>query len=328
MGKLLEVTDLKAGFRIDGEQFLALRGISFELSKGETLCIVGESGCGKSVTSLAIMDLLPVNGNVVGGSIKFKGQELLTLSTKERRSFRGNKIGMIFQEPMTALNPLLTIGYQLKEALKLHKCIKGKEASQKAIEYLEKVGIPEAKERLKQYPYQLSGGLRQRVMIAMVLCAEPDIIIADEPTTALDVTIQAQVLKLLEDLKKELNIGIILITHDMGVVAEVADRVCVLYAGEKCEEGTSYEIFNNPKHPYTKGLLASVPNIDSDSFNNNPIPGVFPTIQEEIDGCRFNTRCTKAFDKCFSRKNVLPIVQCAKDHYFICHLGAETNETK
>lgn len=327
MEKLLEVTDLKAGFRIDGHEYLALRGISFDLSYGETLCIVGESGCGKSVTSLAIMDLLPVNGRVVDGSIKFKGEELLALSKKERRAYRGSKIGMIFQEPMTALNPLLTIGYQLKEALKLHQNLFGQDASLKAIEYLDKVGIPEPETRLKQYSYQLSGGLRQRVMIAMVLCAEPDIIIADEPTTALDVTIQAQVLRLLEKLKEELNIGIILITHDMGVVAEVADRVCVLYAGNKCEEGTAAEIFNNPQHPYTKGLLASVPNIDSDTFENNPIPGVFPTIQEEIPGCRFNTRCTKAMDICF--KDIpLPINKIGDNHYYICHLGAEVDESK
>lgn len=327
MGKLLEVSDLKVGFRIDGKEYLALRGIDFDLSKGETLCIVGESGCGKSVTSLAIMDLLPVNGRVVDGSIKFKDQELTTLSKKKRRTYRGKKIGMIFQEPMTALNPLLTIGFQLKEALKLHKGLTGNEATEKAVEYLDKVGIPEPRARLKQYSYQLSGGLRQRVMIAMVLCAEPDIIIADEPTTALDVTIQAQVLKLLEELKNELEIGIILITHDMGVVAEVADRVCVLYAGNKCEEGTVEEIFKDPKHPYTKGLLASVPDIDSETFENNPIPGVFPTIQEEIDGCRFNTRCTRTKDACFTGKKI-PVVKCSSSHYYICHLGAEDYETK
>jgi oligopeptide/dipeptide ABC transporter ATP-binding protein len=328
MGKLLEVTDLKVGFRIDGKEYLALRGIDFNLNKGETLCIVGESGCGKSVTSLAIMDLLPVNGRVVDGKINFRGNELTALSKKKRREFRGDKIGMIFQEPMTALNPLLTIGFQLKEALKIHKGLTGNEATEKAIEYLEKVGIPEPRARLKQHSYQLSGGLRQRVMIAMVLCAEPDIIIADEPTTALDVTIQAQVLKLLEELKKELEIGIILITHDMGVVAEVADRVCVLYAGNKCEEGTVEEIFNNPKHPYTKGLLASVPDIDSETFENNPIPGVFPTIQEEIVGCRFNTRCPNAIDACYSAKSMVPVVKCSNSHYYICHLGAEVDESR
>ena len=328
MEKLLEVTDLKVGFKINGKEYLALRGIDFTLNKGETLCIVGESGCGKSVTSLAIMDLLPVNGRVVDGKIKFKGEELTTLPQKKRREFRGNKIGMIFQEPMTALNPLLTIGYQLKEALKLHQGLKGKAATEKAMEYLEKVGIPEPRARLKQYSYQLSGGLRQRVMIAMVLCAEPDIIIADEPTTALDVTIQAQVLKLLEELKEELEIGIILITHDMGVVAEVADRVCVLYAGNKCEEGTVEEIFTRPKHPYTKGLLASVPDIDAETFENNPIPGVFPMIQEEIEGCRFNTRCSNAIDACFKNQPLVPVVKCSSTHYYICHLGAEVDEAR
>jgi oligopeptide/dipeptide ABC transporter ATP-binding protein len=272
------------------------------------------------------MDLLPVNGRVVDGKIIFKGEELTTLPQKKRRAFRGNKIGMIFQEPMTALNPLLTIGFQLKEALKLHQGLKGKAATEKAMEYLEKVGIPEPRARLKQYSYQLSGGLRQRVMIAMVLCAEPDIIIADEPTTALDVTIQAQVLKLLEELKEELQIGIILITHDMGVVAEVADRVCVLYAGNKCEEGTVEEIFTKAKHPYTKGLLASVPDIDAETFENNPIPGVFPMIQEEIEGCRFNTRCPHAIDACYSSQPMVPVVKCSSTHYYICHLGAEVDE--
>lgn len=325
MEKLLEVRNLKTGFTIDAEEFLALRGVSFNLDHGETLCIVGESGCGKSVTALSIMDLLPINGRVVNGSIKFKGKELTTLSKKDRITYRGSKIGMIFQEPMTALNPLLTIGFQLKEALRLHKGLRGKKADNKALQYLEKVGIPEAETRLKQLPYQLSGGLRQRVMIAMVLCAEPNIIIADEPTTALDVTIQGQVLHLIEQLKIELNIGIILITHDMGVVAEVANRVCVLYAGNNCEEGLVKEIFENPQHPYTKGLLASVPNIDSDTFENNPIAGVFPTIQEEIVGCRFNTRCVKAMEVCFTDVE-MPVISISDTHNYCCHLGVRLDE--
>ena len=264
MEKVLEVNNLVATFTINKKEYEVLRDISFSINKNETLCVVGESGCGKSVTTLCIMDLLPNNGRVVSGSISLNGTDLTKLSKKERNSYRGKKMGMIFQEPMTALNPLLTIGYQLCENIMLHRGLDKKEAKKLAIEYLEKVGIAQAESRLKQYPFQLSGGLRQRVLIAMVLSAQPDLLIADEPTTALDVTIQKQVLTLLNDLKKEMSAGILFITHDLGVVAEIADRVIVLYSGRKVEEGSVAQIFKNPKHPYTIGLMNAVPNVDLD----------------------------------------------------------------
>ena len=315
--KVLEVKDLVATFRIDKKEYEVLRGISFDIEENETVCMVGESGCGKSVTTLAIMDLLPNNGRVVSGSIKLNGQELLGLSSKERNALRGKQMGMIFQEPMTALNPLLTIGRQMTEGLMLHRGLNKKEAYDLAVSYLEKVGIANPKDRMKQYPFQLSGGLRQRIMIAMVMAVQPSLLIADEPTTALDVTIQKQVLVLLNRLKKDVSTGVLFITHDLGVVAEIADRVIILYSGRKVEEGSIETIFSKPLHPYTIGLMNAVPNVDEDDFDIQPIPGTFPNITEEIGGCRFHPRCPYATDRC--RSEIPPELEIEPGHFVCCH---------
>ncbi|MBQ9858403.1 MAG: ABC transporter ATP-binding protein [Oscillospiraceae bacterium] len=315
--KVLEVKDLVTTFRIDKKEYEVLRGVSFDLHENETLCMVGESGCGKSVTTLAIMDLLPNNGRIVSGSIKLNGQELTEMSKKERNALRGKQMGMIFQEPMTALNPLLTIGRQMTESLMLHKGMSKKEAKQTAISYLEKVGIANPEDRLKQYPFQLSGGLRQRIMIAMVMAVQPSLLIADEPTTALDVTIQKQVLVLLNKLKKDVSTGVLFITHDLGVVAEIADRVIVLYSGRKVEEGTIEMIFAKPQHPYTIGLMNAVPNVELDDFDIQPIPGTFPNITEEIGGCRFHPRCPYATERC--KAEIPEEIEIEPGHFVCCH---------
>lgn len=323
MEKVLDVNHLHATFKINKKDYEVLHDISFSINRNETVCVVGESGCGKSVTTLCIMQLLPNNGKIQSGSIKLNDVELTSLNKKQIRNYRGSKMGMIFQEPMTALNPLLTIGYQMRETIMLHRHVNKKEANQIAIEYLTKVGIANPESRLKQYPFQLSGGLRQRILIAMVLSAKPDLLIADEPTTALDVTIQKQVLVLLNQLKSEINAGILFITHDLGVVAEIADRVVVLYAGRKVEEGTTSQIFNNPKHPYTIGLMNAVPNVDLDDFKIQPIPGTFPNITEEIKGCRFNPRCPRAKEcsKCFE---IAPeMIELEPGHFVSCHLVSQ-----
>ena len=314
---VLEVKDLVATFRIDKKEYEVLRGISFDIHENETVCMVGESGCGKSVTTLTIMDLLPGNGRVVSGSIKLNGQELTTLSRKERSALRGKRMGMIFQEPMTALNPLLTIGRQMTEGLRLHQGMSKKQAYDTAIEYLEKVGIANPKDRMRQYPFQLSGGLRQRIMIAMVMAVQPSLLIADEPTTALDVTIQKQVLVLLNKLKKDVSTGVLFITHDLGVVAEIADRVVILYAGCKVEEGAIAEIFANPQHPYTIGLMKAVPDVDAEEFDIQPIPGVFPNITEDIGGCRFHPRCPYAPELC--RSSLPEEQEVSPGHTVSCH---------
>lgn len=321
MENVLDIRGLHATFTIQKKDYEVLHDISFAIKRNETVCVVGESGCGKSVTTLCIMDLLPSNGKIQSGEIFVDGDDLTKLSKKEVRKYRGKKMGMIFQEPMTALNPLLTIGYQMREGIMLHKGLKKKEADALALEYLKKVGIPDPAKRLKQYPFQLSGGLRQRVMIAMVLSIEPDLLIADEPTTALDVTIQKQVLTLLNELKKNMDAGILFITHDLGVVAEIADRVVVLYAGRKVEEGTTEQIFKDPRHPYTKGLMAAVPNVDLDDFKIEPIPGTFPNITEDIPGCRFNPRCPHAEKCALCRKEAPLMKEVDKGHLVACHLS-------
>lgn len=320
MEKVLDIQNLCTTFSIQKKDYEVLHDISFSINRNETVCVVGESGCGKSVTTLCIMQLLPNNGKIQSGSIYLDGTDLTKLSKKEVRKFRGKKMGMIFQEPMTALNPLLTIGFQLRENIINHRGVDKKDADKMAIEYLEKVGIANPDKRLKQYPFQLSGGLRQRILIAMVLSAQPDLLIADEPTTALDVTIQKQVLSLLNDLKKDMNAGILFITHDLGVVAEIADRVVVLYAGRKVEEGTTKQIFKNPQHPYTIGLMNAVPNVDLDEFEIQPIPGTFPNITEKIVGCRFNPRCPKAHlcKKCF--EEAPQTIEVEPGHFVSCHL--------
>ena len=319
--KVLEVKDLVTTFRIDKKEYEVPRGVSFDIEENETLCMVGESGCGKSVTTLSIMDLLPGNGRVVSGSIKLNGQELTTMSPRERNAVRGKQMGMIFQEPMTALNPLLTIGRQMTEELILHRNMSKKEAYDTAVGYLEKVGIANPADRMKQFPFQLSGGLRQRIMIAMVMAVKPSLLIADEPTTALAVTIQKQVLVLLNKLKKDVSTGVLFITHDLGVVAEIADRVVILYSGRKVEEGSIGAIFSKPLHPYTIGLMRAVPNVDEDSFDIQPIPGTFPNITEEIGGCRFHPRCPYATDRC--RAEVPAELEVEPGHLVCCHKVAE-----
>lgn len=317
---VVDVQHLHATFQIAKKPYEVLHDISFSVHRNETVCVVGESGCGKSVTTLCLMGLLPKNGKITNGNIFVNGEDVTTLSQKQIRQKRGKQMGMIFQEPMTALNPLFTIGYQMCETIRLHRGLKGKQAKEMAISYLKKVGVPNPEQRMKQFPFQLSGGLRQRVLIAMVLSAQPDLLIADEPTTALDVTIQKQVITLLNDLKKEMNAGILFITHDLGVVAEIADRVVVLYAGRKVEEGSVQQIFKNPQHPYTIGLIQAVPNIDQDEVEMKPIPGMFPNITEEIPGCRFNPRChlAKTCPKCTSE--VPECVEVEPGHYVYCHL--------
>lgn len=296
--QLLQVENLVTQFKTAEGYLSAVRGVSFSVNKGETLCIVGESGCGKSITALSLMGLLPDNGSISGGSINFNGKDLSKLSFEQMRKVRGNEISMIFQEPMTALNPVFTVGYQIREPLMIHKRLSKKEAHQAGIDLLNQVGIPLPEKRMNQFPHELSGGMRQRVMIAMALACEPKMLIADEPTTALDVTIQAQILDLINDLKEKMNTSVMMITHDMGVVAEIADRVLVMYAGEVVEEGDVETIFNKPQHPYTKGLLGSVPNVDDDEFDIEAIPGTLPGLNEKITGCRFHPRCKFAMDKC------------------------------
>ncbi|MBH0164322.1 ABC transporter ATP-binding protein [Fictibacillus sp. 7GRE50] len=298
---VLEVKDLVTTFKSADGPLPAVRGASFSVKKGETLCIVGESGCGKSITALSIMGLLPSNGRITDGSISFNNKNLASMSPKEMQKLRGNDVSMIFQEPMTALNPVFTVGFQIREPLMIHQKLSKKQAHARGVELLKMVGIPSPAERMNQFPHELSGGMRQRVMIAIALSCNPSLLIADEPTTALDVTIQAQIIDLLNDLKEQLDMSMIMITHDMGVVAEIADRVIVMYAGEIIEEGRVEEIFDNPQHPYTKGLLASVPNVDDPEFDLKPIAGSMPMLNEQIPGCRFHPRCPYAFNKCMEQ---------------------------
>lgn len=299
MEKLLEVRALKTYFHTPKGIVSALENVDFHVNKGETLCIVGESGCGKSVTSLSIMQLLSVPpAQYVQGEILFEAQDLLKKSEKQMQKIRGNEIAMIFQEPMTALNPVYTIGRQIRETILLHKKISKKEADREAEELLNLVGIPDAKRRLKEYPHQLSGGLRQRVVIAIALSCKPKLLIADEPTTALDVTIQAQILRLLNDLKKKLDMTIILITHDLGVVAQMADRVIVMYGGAIVEEAPKVEFFDNPIHPYTKGLLGCIVRMDCERGKLVTIDGIVPSLLNRKEGCIFYNRCIYAKDEC------------------------------
>lgn len=320
MDNVLEIKNLTATFRIRKKEYEVLHDISFSVKRNETLCVVGESGCGKSVTTLCIMQLLPSNGRIADGQIILDGTDLTKLSKKEMVKQRGKKVGMIFQEPMTSLNPLLTIGFQMREMIMLHRGVNKEEADRLAVEYLTKAGIANPESRLKQYTFELSGGLRQRVMIAMMLSAQPSLLIADEPTTALDVTIQKQVLKLLNELKRDMNAGVLFITHDLGVVAEIADRIVVLYAGRKVEEGSAKQILKNPQHPYTKGLIRAVPDVDADEYDLQPIPGTFPNITEDIPGCRFNPRCpyTETCAKCTC--DAPETIEVEPGHFVACHL--------
>lgn len=297
--KVLGVSGLRTSFFTDGGVVPAVDGVDFDLYRGEVLGIVGESGCGKSVTSLSIMGLVPnPPGKVTGGEILYGGTDLLKLNERKMRKVRGNEIAMIFQEPMTSLNPLFTIGDQMIEPLRIHRRISKKAARKQAIDMLRLVGLPRAEEIMDEYPHQLSGGMRQRVMIAMALICEPNVLIADEPTTALDVTIQAQILKLVKDLNERLDTAVLLITHDLGVVAETCSRVIVMYAGKVVEEGPVGEIFKNPQHPYTEGLLKSVPDMRFKQKRLDPIPGNVPRPGSIRTGCRFAARCPYAFERC------------------------------
>lgn len=297
--KVLQVNNLQVSFRTYGGEVEAVRGVDFHLYKGETLAIVGESGCGKSVTSNAIMGLIPQPPGIIkNGEILFKGKDLAKMSSPQLRKIQGVDISMIFQDPMTALNPTLTIGEQLTEGLRTHKKVGKQEAKKKAIEMLTLVGIPNPEERLKQFPHQFSGGMRQRIVIAIALICEPQILIADEPTTALDVTIQAQVLELFEEIQRKREISIILITHDLGVVAKIADRIAVMYAGKIVEIGDKREIFYTPEHPYTKGLLNSVPRLDLIEEELQPIEGTPPDLFAPPKGCPFTARCEYAMEVC------------------------------
>ncbi|HIT41712.1 MAG TPA: ABC transporter ATP-binding protein [Candidatus Caccovicinus merdipullorum] len=300
MDSLLTVQDLQVQFQTKKGVNTAVDGIGFSVEKGEILGIVGESGCGKSVTSLSILRLLGTNSMISQGSIKLEGRELLSLSEDEMCKIRGNEIAMIFQDPMTALNPTMSIGEQLMEPLMIHQGYKKKDAWKEAVEVLKKVGIAAPEKRMKEYPHQLSGGMRQRVMIAMAVSCAPRLLIADEPTTALDVTIQAQILELMLELRQKMNTAIILITHDMGVVAETADNILVLYAGKVVEYGSVKEIFNNPRHPYTRGLLNSIPPLEEDVDELNTIEGTVPGPGQMPAGCRFSPRCPLASERCSS----------------------------
>ena len=300
--KLLQVTDLHTSFFTPAGEVKAVNGLSFSLDEGKVLGIVGESGSGKSVTAYSILQILASSGKIVSGSILYRGQELVGCTKEEIEKIRGNKISIIFQDPMTSLNPVFTIGNQLMEAIMLHTDRNKEQAKERAIEMLRLVGVNEPEKRIKQYPHEFSGGMRQRVMIAMALACEPDILIADEPTTALDVTIQAQILDLIKDLQKQLGMSVILITHDLGVVAEMCDEVIVMYAGGVCERGTADEIFYNPKHEYTKGLMRSIPTVDDGGRRLEPIGGTPVDLLNMPDGCPFAPRCDAAMKICLSHK--------------------------
>lgn len=320
--KLVEIRDLQTHYFTEDGVVRAVDGVNLYIKRGETLGVVGESGCGKSVTSLSIMRLIPnPPGKIIGGEILFEGEDLVNKSEAEMRKIRGNDISMIFQEPMTSLNPVYTIGDQISEAIQLHQGLSYKEATDKAIEMLRLVGIPLPERRVKEYPHQLSGGMRQRVMIAMALSCNPKLLIADEPTTALDVTIQAQILELMKKLKKELGMAIMLITHDLGVVAEMCERVVVMYAGKVVEEGDAVSIFKNPLHPYTEGLLKSVPRMDEEVEKLHVIEGVVPNPLHLPPGCRFQPRCPVAVEKC--KENQPPLEQVAPGRFVACFLATD-----
>ena len=314
---LLSVENLRIDFGTERGAVTAVDGISFDLKAGEVLGLVGESGCGKSVTALAIMGLLPnPPGRIAGGRILFEGQDLVTLPRAELRKIRGQRISMIFQEPMTSLNPVYTVGNQLTETIRWHERMGRRAARERAVEMLAKVGIPSPRQRLEEYPHQLSGGMRQRVMIAMALALTPALLLADEPTTALDVTIQAQILELLRSLQEEFHMAVVLITHDLGVVAEFVDRVAVMYAGRIVETAAVADLYERPRHPYTQGLLASIPSLDDEQERLTAIPGIVPSPYDFPQGCRFAPRCADARPQCAAA--VPPLIADANGHAAAC----------
>jgi peptide/nickel transport system ATP-binding protein len=323
---ILEVNDLKTYFRTDDGVVRAVDGVSFSVDKGQTLGIVGESGSGKSVTCLTIMGLNPRRNSMSSGEALWKGENLLTMNARRLRDIRGNDIAMIFQDPMTSLNPVHKIGDQLAEAMRLHEDVSRSQARTRALDLLKAVGIPRAERRIDDYPHQFSGGMRQRVMIAMALINNPDLLIADEPTTALDVTTQAQILTLMNELQRDFGSAIILITHDLGVVAETADDVLVMYAAQAAEQGGYEDIFYRPHHPYTWGLLRSLPHLTSVGEDLKPIPGSPPSLLNPPAGCRFHTRCPYAMSVCTTVEPEFAPVPGSSEHRAACHLDEETKQ--
>ena len=319
---LLEVKDLHTSFYTPAGVVNAVNGVSFNLDSGKVLGIVGESGSGKSVTAYSVMQILEKTGKIVSGSIKFDGQELVGAGEKVMKTIRGNKISIIFQDPMTSLNPTYTNGHQLMEAILLHTDSNKKEAYARAVEMLRLVNVNEPEKRMKQYPFEFSGGMRQRVMIAMALACEPDILIADEPTTALDVTIQAQILELMKSLQEELGMAIIMITHDLGVVAQLCDEVIVMYAGSICEQGTAEEIFYNPRHEYTKGLMRSIPTAGTAGTQLHPITGTPIDLLNMPQGCPFAPRCDNAMKICLRER--CPRMEINEDHMASCWMNVKS----
>ena len=318
---ILSVQNLHTSFHTDKGEVKAVNGVTFNLEKGKILGIVGESGSGKSVTAYSIMRILEKNGRITEGKILYKGQDIAEFSEKQMREFRGKCCSIIFQDPMTSLNPVFTVGNQLREAIELHTDRKGKEAEARAIEMLTLVGVNEPEKRVKQYPYELSGGMRQRVMIAMALACEPDILIADEPTTALDVTIQAQILELMQSLQKKLGMAIIMVTHDLGVIADMCDEIIVMYGGRVCERGTAEDIFYRPHHEYTKGLLRSIPNVDRIGEKLIPIPGTPINLLNMPKGCAFCPLCEEAMKICIEEQP--PEMQMPDGHFASCWLNVK-----
>jgi peptide/nickel transport system ATP-binding protein len=323
---LLEVEDLRTNFRTDDGIVHAVDGVTFSVERGKTLGIVGESGCGKSVTCLTIMGLNDKRSATSSGVARFDGKDLLKATPEQLRRLRGDEISMIFQDPMTSLNPVKKIGWQLEEAVLVHRDVTRKQARARALELLRSVRIPHAHQRIDDYPHQFSGGMRQRVMIAMALINEPDLLIADEPTTALDVTTQAQILRLMTSLQDEFDTAIIMVTHDLGVVAELADDVVVMYAGRVAEEGGVDELFTRPHHPYTWGLLGSLPRLDTDVERLVQIAGQPPSLLNPPNGCRFHPRCPYVMDVCLTKEPVLAAVPGSPTHLQACHLDVETKD--
>ena len=319
---LLDVRNLHTYFHTDEGTVKAVHDVSFSIKQGQVLGVVGESGCGKSVTALSIIRLIaPPAGRIVGGSIVFNGQDLLGLSEPEMEQIRGNRIAMIFQEPMTSLNPVFSVGFQISEAVLIHQNLNRKAAWEKARDMLERVGIPSPDRRIREFPHQLSGGMRQRVMIAMALSCEPSLLIADEPTTALDVTIQAQILDIIRHLKEAYHMAVMLITHDLGVIAENADHVIVMYAGKIMESAGVHLIFENPLHPYTRGLINSIPGVDESAAGRtllNAIPGMVPNLLDLPSGCPFQDRCSHKIDRC--DREMPKLFEAGDNHYTICFL--------
>ena len=319
MSKLLQVNDLTTEFTGDFGKKISVDHVSFDVAEGETVCIVGESGCGKSVTSLSIMGLLGRGGAVVDGSVLFANKNLLDMDEKQLDTIRGNQMTMIFQDPLTSLNPVFTIGSQITESIRIHMHLSKKEAGERAVTILEKVGMPDARAAMKKYPHMLSGGMRQRVMIAMALCCNPKLLIADEPTTALDVTIQAQIMELIRGLQKEIGMSVILITHDIGLVAQMADRVFVMYAGQIIEMASVKDLFYHPAHPYTKALLSAIPIPDVDNkMKREILTGDVPSPLNPPSGCYFHTRCKYATERCKTECPALHDV--GNGHMVACHL--------